>query len=91
MRGDVFWTLLVLCSLGLALGGVSYAVQAETYNVTTDADGFILITAPDSVGLGDEFSVEMSYYFLNQLVDQANLSLIKEGAVIHEAAFSPAS
>jgi hypothetical protein len=86
MRGVVFCLVLALA----ILGSVS-AVSAITYNVTTDADGFVLISAPESVGVGGDFSIDVSYYFLNMLVQEANVSIAESGNVIHEASFTPSS
>lgn len=77
-KRGVFCLLLLLPMMALA----------ETLNVTTDGSGFLLVRY-DGIAKGGSAHVEGTYYFLNQLLVQTDLSLEHDGIVLENVSFLP--
>jgi hypothetical protein len=69
--------LSVLCCISTS--------SATIYNVTTEGQGYLLLSSPDTVIVNEPFPVRIDYYFLNQLVRTTNVSLGREGNVFATA------
>ncbi|MFH1915946.1 MAG: hypothetical protein ABIJ21_01660 [Nanoarchaeota archaeon] len=77
--------LLIFCIVLL----FDYA-HAESLNVTTEGSGFIYVHTPDSADVDTEFVVSGTYYFLNQLLVNASVAIVREGTVFGEQTFPQA-
>ncbi|MFH1072760.1 MAG: hypothetical protein V1743_05000 [Nanoarchaeota archaeon] len=67
----------------------SSCVAAELQNFTTAGNGYLLIDFPSTVPVNREFSVEIHYFVLNQLLSSINISVLKGTLVIQNYTAAP--
>ncbi|MBU1976270.1 MAG: hypothetical protein KKG59_07750 [Nanoarchaeota archaeon] len=76
-RGVLAWLLILLIPI----------CQAAPANFTTEGKGYLLIYAPSEVIVGEEFEISGTYFFTNQLLRHANVTLRYQTVIYYQNLF----